>query len=451
MFRRVARLSRGDGSPARQRRRAFASGVLCGVVLLLGIRLIVNETSLADWMVKPLLVRDSQGRADAIVVPGAGVTGPCVPNLHALRRTLLASRLWREGRAPLILFTGGTGSAGCPVAKAMADLAIEVGVPASSVHIETSSLSTRENGELSAPLLRGWGVRSIVIVTDHLHMRRASGAFENHGFRVERASVPVYAGHLDNVSMLQAGSREMAALLYYRMRGWLGIQSAGHWQTGEAENRMTVEVRYQDGPVVILGASYAGGWSLESVGGRPVVNRGVSGEQSFEMLARFERDVLAARPRAVIIWGFINDLFRAGPGATAQTAKRVRESYRRMVAGARQHGVEPVLATELTARPPATWSETFAGWVGAMTGKQSYQDRINEDVIALNEWFVDFASDEGLLVLDLQAVLAEPGGRRRRQFAQPDGSHITPAGYAALTAYARPILEKRLAGSRNSR
>ena len=43
----------------------------------------------------------------------------------------------------------------------------------------------------------------------------------------------------------------------------------------------------------------------------PVINRGVAGQQSFELLARFDNDVVPERPRAVILWGFINDIFRA--------------------------------------------------------------------------------------------------------------------------------------------
>ena len=45
-----------------------------------------------------------------------------------------------------------------------------------------------------------------------------------------------------------------------------------------------------------------------------MINRGVNGEQSFEMLKRFDSDVVATKPRAVILWGFINDVFRVAPG-----------------------------------------------------------------------------------------------------------------------------------------
>jgi lysophospholipase L1-like esterase len=145
----------------------------------------------------------------------------------------------------------------------------------------------------------------------------------------------------------------------------------------------------------------------------------------------------------VILWGFINDVFRAQD--VHQALARVRESYTRMIALARQHGIEPVIATEVTIRPPASWTNALASMVGAIRGKQSYQDGINQHVISTNRWLVDVARQEGLLLLDLQSAIAEGGGRRRPEYTQDDGSHISGAGYDALTAYALPVLEKHFA------
>jgi lysophospholipase L1-like esterase len=199
------------------------------------------------------------------------------------------------------------------------------------------------------------------------------------------------------------------------------------------------------GPIVVHGASYAGGWkpSLPRI---PVVNTGVSGQQSFQMLERFERDVVVARPRAVILWGFINDIFRASPGdlENGKTSQRIRQSFSRMIALSRRHGIEPVLVTEVTVRPPDTWRETIASWIGTLRGRQSYQDRINQRVVETNRWLTEVAQRENLLLLDFQRTLAEPDSAyRRREFTSDDGSHITTAGYEALTEYAKPILEQR--------
>lgn len=419
------------------------------MLLVFGVRLLINRTTLADVLVAPLLLTDTIGKADAIVVLGAGVVGGCIPNQYAVRRVLLAARLWRERWAPLVVFTGGSIEGTCPVAVAMAQMAGAVGIPESAIRVETTSRSTRENGEHSAPLLRVLGARRLLLVTDRLHMHRGAAIFQKEGFDVRRASVPIYVGHTDNVDMLRAGVREMAALTYYWMRGWIGpnlATGAAAMSADHSQNAMKDHRQHTTGPVVILGASYARGWDVKSLGGVPVVNSGVDGQESTQMLERFERDVVSAQPRAVIIWGFINDIFRAPLEDMDAAQGRIRENYTRMITLARTHGIEPILATEVTTGSRDSWKETAMSWVGALRGKESYQDRINRQVMAANGWLLEIAKREGLVVLDFQRVLADQNGRRRREFAQEDGSHITAAGYDALTASTRAVLPEHLVG-----
>jgi len=427
---------------ARRIKRPFFLGILVGIALLLALRVAINQTSVADWIIAPLLLDDTREPSQAIVVLGAGVLEGCVPNENGVRRVLLAARLWREGKAPVVVFTGGSGT-DCPVATAMSLLARDLGVPDTAIRQETVSFNTWENGAISAPLLRGWGFERLLLVTDRLHMRRASAVFTRLGFDVRRASVPIGEGHDDNFSMLHAGIREFLALGYYRMRGWTGSPDAA--TSSGPKTVIPKHAVVSSGPIVVLGASYAAGWKPGSIGGIPIINRGVAGQQSFEMLARFDSEVVPERPRAVILWGFINDIFRAPSDAEAALT-RIRDSYLEMIARARQNGIEPVLATEVTTRPPAgSFMERIRTMIGTIRGKEAYQDRINRQVMALNQWIVETAAREGLLVLQFQSVLSEPGGgRRNAPFAQPDGSHITPAGYDVLTSYATPILEEFL-------
>jgi len=199
----------------RQWRPGFRAGLACGCLLVLGLRMAIVESTMPDWLVAPLLVPDTDGHADAIVVLGAGVVGDCVPNLNGVRRVMLGARLWRAGRAPVIVLTGGRGEDSCPVAESMARLAREVGVPESAVLLETTARSTHENGTYTLPLIRQMGATRVLLVTDRLHMRRAAGTFARLGMAVERASVPIHEGHINNVDMLAAGAREFAALAYY--------------------------------------------------------------------------------------------------------------------------------------------------------------------------------------------------------------------------------------------
>ena len=442
---------------------------LLGVLSVFAAREIVNRSAWPDALMRPLLVRDTPGPADVIVVPGAGLTAACTPNLNSVRRTLLAARMYRAGRAPLLLFAGGrprTGDLSCRVGAVMAQLAIEVGVPAAAVRVEDESRTTHMNAELSAPVLHQLGARRILIVTDRLHMVRAAASYAHHGFAIERASIPVFEGHRDNVEMLAGGLRELVAIRYYRWKGWIedpwapGSRALTPPAAGTAHDGVVPilaslsapraaplsampqppALAHPTGPLVVLGASYAGGWKVAALGGVPVVNKGVTGQQSFELLARFDADVLPARPRAVVLWGFANDVFRAPRASVDASMARMRASVTEMIARARAHRIDPILATEVTIREPNTWKDWAAGSVGWLLGKTSYQQYVNGHILAQNAWIRETAQREGLLLLDLQPVVSEAAGQRRAAFAQPDGSHINEAGYAALTAYAEQRL-----------
>jgi lysophospholipase L1-like esterase len=162
------------------------------------------------------------------------------------------------------------------------------------------------------------------------------------------------------------------------------------------------------------------------------------------MLHRFDHDVLEQQPRAVILWGYINDLFRSDRESIEATKARARDSFLEMIRKALENGVEPILATEVTIRPKAGFKEAVAGFVGRLTGKQSYQSYINQHVTELNAWLREQAEVQDLVLLDFEMALAGSDGSRLKKFAQDDGSHISKAGYAALDTYAAPVLSSRL-------
>ena len=202
--------------------------------------------------------------------------------------------------------------------------------------------------------------------------------------------------------------------------------------------------------IVILGASYAKGWSPSGLPGVEVVNHGVAGEQSDEMLARFDRDVATLHPDSVVLWGFINDVFRAPRADIVERLSRTKEDFVAMIGRARAAGIQPILATEVTIRHKAGWMEDVHARVGRLLGRASYQDYVNGHVRAVNAWLRALARTEGLLLLDFESVVSGADGARRREYAQEDGSHISPDGYAAIDRYAAPLLRSR-AGSDTAR
>jgi lysophospholipase L1-like esterase len=194
-------------------------------------------------------------------------------------------------------------------------------------------------------------------------------------------------------------------------------------------------------PVVLLGASYLASWQLPQVAGHPVVNRGIPGNQTHEYLERFERDVVALRPCAVVIWGIDNDVIRAPRGRTAEACWCVERNLESLVRLARAHRIEPILVTDLTLRPPARWYEWLAALAGRARGKEGYQQRINSHVLRLNAFIRDLAARTDTPLLDLHPLVSARNGMRKRRYALPDGSHLTEVGYGVIDAYVMPRLE----------
>ena len=193
-------------------------------------------------------------------------------------------------------------------------------------------------------------------------------------------------------------------------------------------------------PVIIIGASYAASWPIDTLAGHPVVNKGIDGNQSFEMVERFDRDVFSEKPDKILIWGFINDIFRADMNELDATKDRVRSGYKEMVEAAEVQGIEVILATEVSISEPAGFKNWAAGVIGGMLGKTSYQDMINGHVHEVNVWLKDYAESEGIQVLDFEILLAGSDGKRKSEFASDDGSHLTSAAYEAMTAYTKDVL-----------
>ena len=200
----------------------FTAGFAAGAATVLGAALLIGAIDAVDVFVRPLLVSDSSGRFDALVVPGAGVIGPdCVLNLSALRRTMAAARLFQQGRAPLVVFTGGPSArSSCVVGEAMAALAWQLGVPREATLVESRSTTTWENAVFSGELLQPRGIHRILIVTDALHVPRCERVFRKVGFEVGSVSVPVVQVSTSNLAMLRMALHEYLGLAYYRMRGY---------------------------------------------------------------------------------------------------------------------------------------------------------------------------------------------------------------------------------------
>ena len=195
--------------------------------------------------------------------------------------------------------------------------------------------------------------------------------------------------------------------------------------------------------LVILGASYAQGWGTPALPGfQRVINRGVGGEETSGMLRRFPADVVAANADAVLIWGHVNNISRAAPDRIEAAKLAARRDFDAMLKLAQSADIEVILATEVPWTERSGILETLYGWYAALRGKTSYAARVSAHVEEVNEYLRTLARRENLRLLDFGRAFANEAGTRKAEFGAEDGSHITAAGYAALSTYARKELQR---------
>lgn len=131
-------------------------------------------------------------QAEAIVILGGGIYPKTYPRsmpevAEAGDRVLYGAKLYRDGKAPLVIASGGRiewlGS-GSPEAKDMATLLEMMGVPPSVIIEEPDSLNTYENGVNVQKILNQKNIDQILLVTSAFHMSRARRIFEKLGIQV---------------------------------------------------------------------------------------------------------------------------------------------------------------------------------------------------------------------------------------------------------------------------
>lgn len=179
--------------------------------------------------------------ADAIVVLGGTLAAPSAPgrqaNLSAAAdRLVYAARLYRLGKAPVILISGGPGSAaGAMDAESVhaAALLNGWGVPSSAILTETESANTYENAVYSKMMLDQHALARVLLVTSAMHMPRALATFRSAGvdatpaatdFEATRSGASGLESWAASPAALEVTTRalaEFAGWLVYRQRGWI--------------------------------------------------------------------------------------------------------------------------------------------------------------------------------------------------------------------------------------
>jgi lysophospholipase L1-like esterase len=168
--------------------------------------------------------------------------------------------------------------------------------------------------------------------------------------------------------------------------------------------------------LVMMGDSITEGWK------GPWADRGICGQTTSQMRARFPSDVIALHPKTVQIMGGTNDI--AGNGGP-MTADQTFDNIRAMAELAQANGIKVIVASI----PPAAsfhWRP---------------EARPDPAIREINRRLRDYAKEKGFLYADYWSALADRNGALPPEFGA-DGVHPNQRGYAVM----RGVLENSVAG-----
>lgn len=181
--------------------------------------------------------------------------------------------------------------------------------------------------------------------------------------------------------------------------------------------------------VVFMGDSITDFWGRGTgvfFPGKPYVNRGISGQTTSQMLVRFRADVIALKPRVVVILAGTNDL--AGNTGPA-TLGMIEDNLTSMAELARANGIKVVLAS---VTPVNDYVDA-----GMTTGRPP------QKIVELNAWIRSYAQRERFVYLDYYDALLDTRHALKKDLSA-DGLHPNAAGYAVMAPLAQQAIEQAL-------
>lgn len=195
---------------------------------------------------------------------------------------------------------------------------------------------------------------------------------------------------------------------------------AGYVKGWPARRRKwSTQVKQDQKAVVFLGDSITQSWGDDFRGQFPGVklaNRGISGDTTRGMLIRFEEDVLALNPSAVVLLMGTNDI------EVGLEPELINRNFQKIIAGIKAHSKEvPIVVCRVF---PSSAS------------KRRPQEKIQK----LNTLYENSVrGDSQITLVDTWTLFANGEGDAQAEYF-PDLLHLNAAGYEKWASALRPIL-----------
>ena len=176
--------------------------------------------------------------------------------------------------------------------------------------------------------------------------------------------------------------------------------------------------------VIFMGNSITEGWAKyfgAQFPGKPYVNRGIGGQTTPQMLVRFRQDVIALKPKVVVILAGTNDIAgNTGPS----TIEMIEDNLASMTDLAKAHGIQVVLCSVL---PVYDYP-----WRPGLEPAPK--------IVAINAWMRRYAETTRSVYVDFHGATADARQGMRAELAT-DGVHPNEAGYRVMA----PLVERGIA------
>jgi lysophospholipase L1-like esterase len=182
-----------------------------------------------------------------------------------------------------------------------------------------------------------------------------------------------------------------------------------------------------DNRVVFYGNSITEGWAQyfpTMFPGKPYIGRGISGQTTPQMLVRFRQDVVALKPKVVVILAGTNDIAgNTGPS----TLEMIEDNLASMTEIAKANGIRVVLSSVLPVYD-------YAWRPGLQPAPK---------IVALNNWIKAYAARMGETYLDYHSAMSDARQGMRADLSN-DGVHPTEAGYRVMAPLAEAAIAEAL-------
>jgi lysophospholipase L1-like esterase len=196
------------------------------------------------------------------------------------------------------------------------------------------------------------------------------------------------------------------------------------------ENSLVPSPGENEGRVVFMGDSITDGWGRSRgvfFPGKPYVNRGISGQTTPQMLIRFRPDVIALKPKVVVILAGTNDIAsNTGP----ESLEEIEGNLQSMAELAKANGIKVVLSAVM---PVCDYI------------KPQTERRPPEKILSLNAWMRTYCANNHLTFLDYYSSMIDDHKMLRKDLTY-DGLHPNDAGYAVMAPLAAQAIADALSG-----